>query len=239
MPDELPVLSVSDLTMLLKGVVEAHFPSVWVSGEISNFMRAGSGHLYFTLKDDEAQLKAVMWRSAAQRLKFQLHDGLEVLASGPIEVYASRGQYQIIVDRMQPQGLGALELALRQLQQKLAAEGLFNEERKRPLPMFPRRIALVTSPTGAAVHDMLQVITRRWPAARVVILPVAVQGDGAAQQIAAAGARCTCCRRWTWSLPGGGAAASKTCGLSMKRSWRGRFSTVRFQWSVPSVTRST
>lgn len=106
MPDELPVLSVSDLTMLLKGVVEAHFPSVWVSGEISNFMRAGSGHLYFTLKDDEAQLKAVMWRSAAQRLKFQLHDGLEVLASGPIEVYASRGQYQIIVDRMQPQGLG-------------------------------------------------------------------------------------------------------------------------------------
>lgn len=186
MPDELPVLSVSDLTMLLKGVVEAHFPSVWVSGEISNFMRAGSGHLYFTLKDDEAQLKAVMWRSAAQRLKFQLHDGLEVLASGPIEVYASRGQYQIIVDRMQPQGLGALELALRQLQQKLAAEGLFDEARKRPLPTFPRRIALVTSPTGAAVHDMLQVITRRWPAARVVILPVAVQGDGAAQQIAAA-----------------------------------------------------
>lgn len=186
MPDELPVLSVGDLTMLLKGVVEAHFPSVWVSGEISNFMRAGSGHLYFTLKDDEAQLKAVMWRSAAQRLKFQLHDGLEVLASGPIEVYASRGQYQIVVDRMQPQGLGALELALRQLQQKLAAEGLFDEARKRPLPTFPRRIALVTSPTGAAVHDMLQVITRRWPAAQVVILPVAVQGDGAAQQIAAA-----------------------------------------------------
>ena len=186
MPDEPPVLSVGDLSLLLKGVVEAHFPSVWVSGEISNFVRAGSGHLYFTLKDDEAQLKAVMWRSAAQRLKFQLHDGLEVIAAGPLEVYAARGQYQIIVERMQPQGLGALELALRQLQQKLAAEGLFAEDRKRPLPLFPRRIALVTSPTGAAVHDMLQVITRRWPAARVVILPVAVQGDGAAQQIAAA-----------------------------------------------------
>lgn len=174
------------MTLLLKGVVEAHFPRVWVSGEISNFVRAGSGHLYFTLKDDDAQLKGVMWRSAAQRVKFQLHDGLEVLASGPIEVYAARGQYQIIVERMQPQGLGALELALRQLQQKLAAEGLFDEARKRPLPAFPRRIALVTSPTGAAVHDMLQVITRRWPAARVVILPVAVQGEGAAAQIAAA-----------------------------------------------------
>src|SRR6185503_18576338 len=116
--DEPPILSVSDLSTLLKTVVEETFPQVWVAGEISNLTRAGSGHLYFTLKDAEAQLKAVMWRNAAQRLRFQPQDGLEVIASGPLEVYAPRGQYQIIVQQLQPQGMGALELALRQLQQK-------------------------------------------------------------------------------------------------------------------------
>lgn len=181
---EPPILSVSDLTTLLKAVVEETFPQVWVAGEISNLTRAGSGHLYFTLKDAEAQLKAVMWRSAAERVKFQLHDGLEVIASGPLEVYAPRGQYQIIVQQMQPQGLGALELALRQLQQKLDAEGLFDPARKRPLPRMPRRIALVTSPSGAAVRDLIQVITRRWPPAELIIVPVAVQGEHAAREIA-------------------------------------------------------
>lgn len=182
--EEPPILSVSDLTTLLKTVVEETFPQVWVAGEISNLTRAGSGHLYFTLKDAEAQLKAVMWRNAAQRLRFQPQDGLEVIASGPLEVYAPRGQYQIIVQQMQPQGMGALELALRQLQQKLGAEGLFDPARKRPLPRIPRRIALVTSPSGAAVRDLIQVITRRWPLVDVVIVPVAVQGDGAAAEIA-------------------------------------------------------
>lgn len=182
--EEPPILSVSDLTTLLKTVVEETFPQVWVAGEISNLTRAGSGHLYFTLKDAEAQLKAVMWRNAAQRLRFQPQDGLEVIASGPLEVYAPRGQYQIIVQQMQPKGMGALELALRQLQQKLGAEGLFDPARKRPLPRIPRRIALVTSPSGAAVRDLIQVITRRWPLVQVVIIPVAVQGDGAAAEIA-------------------------------------------------------
>lgn len=180
------VLSVSELTRQLKDLVEANWPLAWVVGEISNCTRAGSGHVYFTLKDDSAQLRAVMWRSRASRVKFDIQDGLEVVASGPIEVYEARGTYQLIVEQLIPQGVGALELAFRQLQEKLAAEGLFDPERKRPLPTFPRRIALITSPTSAAVRDMLQVITRRWQAADIVILPVAVQGDGAAEQIAAA-----------------------------------------------------
>ena len=159
---------------------------MWVAGEVSNCQKAGSGHIYFTLKDADAQLKAVMWKTAASRLKFDLRDGMEVIANGALEVYPPRGQYQIICQRLQPQGIGSLELALRQLQEKLSAEGLFDAERKRPLPEFPRRIALVTSPTGAAVRDMLQILTRRWPLAKVLLMPVAVQGDGAKEQIAAA-----------------------------------------------------
>jgi exodeoxyribonuclease VII large subunit len=167
-------------------VVEECFPRVWVAGEVSNCTRAGSGHIYFTLKDDQAQLKAVIWRSAAQRLRFDLRDGQDVIASGPIEVYPPRGQYQLVADKLIPQGVGALELALRQLQQKLSADGLFDPDRKRPLPRFPRKVALITSPTGAAVRDMIQVLTRRWKLADIVLLPVMVQGDGAAEQIAAA-----------------------------------------------------
>ena len=181
-----PVLSVSDLTNVLRGVVEQCFPDVWVAGEISNCTRAGSGHLYFTLKDDGAQLKACMWRTQAQRLKFDVRDGLQVILNGALEVYPPRGQYQIICQQMLPQGVGPLELALRQLQEKLAAEGLFAPERKRPLPRYPRKVALITSPQGAAVRDMMQVLSRRWPLADIVLLPVAVQGAGAAAQIAQA-----------------------------------------------------
>lgn len=182
----IPVLTVSALTFALKEVVETTFPHVWVCGEISNLMRAGSGHVYFTLKDEAAQLKAVMWRTAAQRIRFDLRDGMEVVVAGGIQVYEARGQHQIVVEQLQPKGIGPLELAFRQLQQKLAAEGLFAPERKRPLPRFPQRIALITSPSGAAVRDMIQVMTRRWPKARIVVVPVAVQGDQAAGQIAAA-----------------------------------------------------
>ncbi|WP_237729320.1 exodeoxyribonuclease VII large subunit [Schlesneria paludicola] len=177
-------LSVSQVTFLLKEVMESAFPFVWVSGEISNCKQASSGHIYFTLKDEGAQLSAIMWRSAAQRLKFKLKDGLKVLAAGPIQLYETRGQYQLIAEQLEPQGVGALELAFRQLQQKLDAEGLFDPARKRPWPVFPRRIALITSPSSAAVRDMLQVITRRWPRANVVIVPVPVQGAEAAPQIA-------------------------------------------------------
>lgn len=181
---DLPVLSVTELTRQIKDAVEADFPAVAVVGEISNLTRASSGHVYLTLKDDNAQLRACMWRSAAARVKFDLTDGLEVVALGRVELYQARGSLQLIVERLIPQGMGALELAFRQLQEKLAAEGLFDPERKRQLPFLPRRIALVTSPTSAAVRDLLQVIVRRWPAANVIVVPVAVQGDGAAQEIA-------------------------------------------------------
>ncbi len=181
-----PVISVSQLSDILKGVLEAAFPCVWVAGEISNCTRAASGHYYLTLKDETAQIRAVIWRGTAQRLKFEVHDGLQVVAVGPIEIYAARGTYQLTIEQLIPQGLGALELAFRQLHEKLAGEGLFAPERKRPLPRFPRRIALITSPTGAAVRDMLQVITRRWQRADLIIVPVPVQGEGAAAQIAAA-----------------------------------------------------
>ena len=177
-------LTVSQLTAKLKGVMESSFRFVWVSGEISNCKQASSGHVYFTLKDEDAQLAAIIWRGVAQRLRFQLKDGLKVLAAGPIQLYETRGQYQLIAEQLEPQGIGALELAFRQLQRKLEAEGLFHPDRKRPWPTFPRRIALITSPTGAAVRDMLQVISRRWPRANIVIVPVPVQGAEAAPLIA-------------------------------------------------------
>ncbi|MBD3674020.1 MAG: exodeoxyribonuclease VII large subunit [Planctomycetaceae bacterium] len=179
-------LTITEFTSQVKELIEANFDTVTVVGEISNFIRASSGHLYFTLKDDKSQLRGIMWKGNAARMKFDIHDGLEVIVTGRLEVYAARGSYQLISSRMIPQGMGGLELAFRQLQEKLAKEGLFNPEYKQPIPRFPRRIALVTSPTGAAVRDMLQVMTRRWPGLNVVLLPVAVQGAGAAEQIAAA-----------------------------------------------------
>ena len=179
-------LTVTQLTAKLKGVMEHTFRFVWVSGEISNCKQASSGHVYFTLKDEGAQIAAILWRGAAQRLRFQLKDGLKVLAAGPIQLYETRGQYQLIAEQLEPQGIGALELAFRQLHRKLDEEGLFDPDHKRPLPLFPRRIALITSPSSAAVRDMLQVISRRWPRANLVIVPVPVQGADAAPQIAKA-----------------------------------------------------
>jgi exodeoxyribonuclease VII large subunit len=185
-PSAEPVLTVSQFTSAVKDVLEGTFPSAWVSGEISNFSRPLSGHCYFTLKDDGAQMRAVIWRNAAMRLRCELHDGLEVICHGGLDLYAPRGSYQLVVDQLQPKGIGALELALRKLRDKLAAEGLFDPGRKRPLPPFPRRIALVTSPTGAAVRDFLQVLKRRWLGADVLVVPVRVQGEGAAAEVAAA-----------------------------------------------------
>ncbi len=188
-PDAAPVFTVSEVTAQIKDLLETAFPVLWVSGEISNFSRPGSGHCYFTLKDDAAQIRAVLWRSDAARLRFDLHDGLEVLCQGSLELYAPRGTYQFVARQIQPKGLGALELALRQLREKLAAEGLFDPRRKRPLPAFPRRVAVVTSTTGAAVRDFLEVMHRRWRGCDVLIVPTRVQGDGAGREIAAAIAR--------------------------------------------------
>jgi exodeoxyribonuclease VII large subunit len=180
------VQTVSELTGKIKDLLEGHLPDVWVQGEVSNCLKANSGHIYFTLKDEGAQLAAVIWRGTASRLRFELHDGLQVIVNGGIEIYAPRGAYQVIARQVVPQGVGALELAFRQLHAKLQAEGLFDPRRKRPIPRFPQRIALITSPVGAAVRDMIQVITRRWRATDILVVPVKVQGEGAAAEIAAA-----------------------------------------------------
>jgi exodeoxyribonuclease VII large subunit len=180
------VLTVSQLTAQIKGVVEQQFTSVWVAGEISNFSQPQSGHCYFTLKDEGAQIRGVLWRTTASRLKLKLHDGLDVICRGRLDLYPPRGSYQLVVEELQPQGVGALELALRQLREKLAKEGLFDAARKRPLPVFPRRIGVVTSPTGAAIRDFLEVMHRRWRGVEVLVFPARVQGDCAADEIVAA-----------------------------------------------------
>jgi exodeoxyribonuclease VII large subunit len=183
----LPVLTVSQFTDVLKEIVEQAFPLVWVTGEVTNFSRhSPSGHCYLTLKDDRSCIRAVIWKSTAQQVRADLHDGMELVVRGHLDLYAPRGEYKLIIDELQLKGLGALELKFRQLREKLAAEGLFAAERKRPLPAFPKRIAFVTSPTGAAVRDFLEVLGRRWQGVHVLIVPARVQGIGAAEEIAAA-----------------------------------------------------
>ncbi|MDP2703579.1 MAG: exodeoxyribonuclease VII large subunit, partial [Candidatus Rokubacteria bacterium] len=177
------VFTVSELTVRLKAALEEAFPAVWVEGEISNLRTPGSGHAYFTLKDEGAQLSAVLFRGRGRRVRFDLEDGMQVLAFGGLDVYAARGQYQLVVEMMEPKGLGALQLAFEQLQRKLEAEGLFDEGCKRPLPAFPRVIGVVTSPTGAAIRDILNIIGRRFGDLRILIAPVRVQGDEAPGEI--------------------------------------------------------
>lgn len=181
------VLSVGELTRAIKETLNDAFPGVWVKGEVSGLKRPDSGHLYFNLKEGTtAVIACAMWRNAAMKLGFPLKDGGEVEAFGEIDVYAPRGGYQLIIKQLRPAGLGALLLQLEELKRRLAAEGLFASERKRPLPRFPRRIGVVTSPVGAAVRDILKVLRGRWPGIEVVLAPVKVQGEGAAVEIAAA-----------------------------------------------------
>jgi len=182
----LVVWTVSQLTAHIKQTLETAFPNVCVVGEISEITRPVSGHLYLTLKDEGAVLRAIIWRGLAEGLRFDLKEGLQVVARGGIDVYAPRGAYQLIIRDIQPVGVGALQLAFKQLVEKLEKEGLFRPERKRPLPRFPRRIGIVTSPTGAAIRDIGRTLWRRWPAARAYLVPVRVQGDGSADEIASA-----------------------------------------------------
>ena len=177
------VLTVSELTAAIEDQLEARFGGLWVEGEISNLRVHTSGHVYFTLKDEGAQLRAVLFRSRTRRLRFEPADGLHVLAFGSLDVYPARGEYQLVCEILEPKGLGALQLAFEQLKARLAAEGLFDAARKRPLPALPRRVGLVTSPTGAAVRDFLRVITRRFAGVHVVVYPVRVQGETAAPEI--------------------------------------------------------
>jgi len=178
------ILSVSQLTRMIRASLEEHFETVWVEGEISNLRVPSSGHFYFTLKDENSQIRAVMFKLQARYLRFQPEDGLQVICWGRISVYEPRGEYQLMVDYMEPSGLGGLHLALEQLKKRLADEGLFDSARKRPLPFIPRRVGIVTSPTGAAIRDILTVIRRRFPGVNVLLAPAAVQGEGAAREIA-------------------------------------------------------
>lgn len=181
---ERAVWSVSELSRRLSATLEERFPTVWVEGEISNFKVYGSGHAYFTLKDEGAQLRAVLFRNRVRRVRFEPADGLHVLAFGAVEIYAQRGEYQLVVELLEPRGLGALQLAFEQLKERLGREGLFDPARKRGLPRFPRKIGIVTSPSGAALHDMLRVIGRRFGEIHVVVAPAKVQGEGAAAEVA-------------------------------------------------------
>lgn len=179
------VLSVSDLTRLVRGAIKRQLPgTLYVVGQISNISRPAGGHIYLTLKDEESEVRCVMWRSDAASLKFAPADGLEVIATGEVDVYEPRGQYQFYIRRLEPRGVGALELAFRQLKAKLEREGLFDPARKRPIPAIPRRVAVVTSLTGAAIRDILQTINRRFPCITVYVYPVKVQGEGASAEIA-------------------------------------------------------
>ena len=177
------IFSVAEVTGLVKAALESLFPRLWVEGEISNFHRHQSGHLYFTLKDDKAQLRAVMFRSDARAVAFELKDGLKVLCRGRLSVYEPRGEYQLYAEAIQPKGKGALQLAFEQLKEKLKAEGLFDGKRKRQLPLRPRTIGVVTSPTGAAIRDILRILERRYAKLHVIICPARVQGEGAAAEI--------------------------------------------------------
>ncbi len=180
-------LSVSELTAQIKRAITTALPStIHVIGQISNFKRHSSGHLYFTLKDDACELSCVMWRSDAARLKFEPKDGLEAVATGHIEVFERAGRYQLYARKLLPEGLGELELAFRQLYQKLSQEGLFEQARKKPLPRFPKRIAIITSPTGAAISDIIRTLHRRFPCVHILMYPVRVQGDTASKEISAA-----------------------------------------------------
>jgi exodeoxyribonuclease VII large subunit len=180
------ILSVSELTAQVKRLLEKQVGSVWVTGEVTNLRVQSSGHIYFTLKDAGAQLSCVLFRGEAVMNRSVLQDGQKVLLQGDVTVYEARGQYQLIVRAIELQGVGALQIAFEKLKQKLAAEGLFAPERKRPLPKYPQCIGLVTSPTGAAIRDVLHVIQRRNPALEIILAPCRVQGDGAAEEIAAA-----------------------------------------------------
>src|SRR3954465_442682 len=177
------ILTVRDLVSTIRTQLEREYTDVWVEGEISNYRPADSGHLYFTLKDDTSQLRIVMWRTQARLMRFKPENGMQIIARGRITVYDQRGELQLSADYLEPKGAGALQVAFEQLKAKLAAEGLFERDRKKPIPRLPRRIGIITSPRGAALHDMLNVLRRRHETVGVLIFPAQVQGDVAAKEV--------------------------------------------------------
>ena len=178
------VLTVSELTQEIKDLLENQFPDVWVEGEISNFRIPPSGHFYFTLKDESSQIRAVLFRSQARTLRFVPQDGHHVICRGRVGLYEKRGEYQLILEAMEPKGIGALQLAFLQLKEKLEREGLFDDSRKKPIPMVPQAIGIVTSPGGAVIRDMLHILDRRFSNLHIILYPARVQGEGAPSEIA-------------------------------------------------------
>ena len=184
---ELPfrhILTVSELTQEIRDILEMKFPDIWIEGEISNLRIPPSGHIYFTLKDDFSQIRAVLFRTQARALRFILEDGLHVICRGRVSLYERRGEYQLVLQEAEPKGIGALQLAFLQLKERLEKEGLFDPIRKRPIPTVPQTIGIVTSPTGAVIKDMLHIIHRRFENTAILLYPVRVQGDGASVEIA-------------------------------------------------------
>ena len=183
---EAEIYTVSEITKKIKDILEGNIPKIWVEGEISNYTLHSSGHRYFSLKDENSQIRCVFWRFRSNSLRFEPEDGMKVIALGNITVYQRGGQYQLDVILLHPAGIGKLELEFQRLKEKLAQEGLFDEEHKLPLPEFPETIGVVTSPTGAAIRDIIKIIHRRFPSVRIILNPVRVQGKGAAEEIAQA-----------------------------------------------------
>jgi exodeoxyribonuclease VII large subunit len=178
--------TISELTQEIRDTLEGDFSQVTVCGEVSGFSAPRSGHWYLTLKDEQSQIAAVVWRSTVQRVRFPVEDGTQVVVSGRLTVYPPRGSYQLVIEQIQPVGEGSWRAKFRRLYEKLAAEGLFDAARKRPIPLIPRHVVVITSPSGAAIRDFLQVAQRRWQGCQIVILPTKVQGQGAGEQLAAA-----------------------------------------------------
>lgn len=180
------IYTVTEITREIKSILEENFPALWVEGEISNYLLHSSGHRYFTLKDESAQIRCTLWRFRGDELQFEPADGMKVIVWGSITVYERNGQYQLDVIELIPAGLGKLEIAFRRLKEKLFKEGLFDEEHKKPIPEFPEAIGVVTSPTGAAIRDIIRIIRSRFPSVKIIVNPVRVQGEGAAEEIAQA-----------------------------------------------------
>ena len=233
-------MTVSELTNRLQGVLETEFFDVWVEGEVSNLTIASSGHWYFSLKDGNAQVSAVVWKTATRLVKFKPKDGMKVLARGSLKVYPPKGAYQVSVEVLEPIGKGSLQQAYEDLKEKLEKEGLFDKARKRPLPMLPRRVGIVTSPTGAVIQDILRVVGRRYANLEIAIYPARVQGEEAVAEIIRGIRALNACRRLRRAdrgprrrQPGGPLGRSTTSG------WRGRWPRRRSRPSRPSGTRPT
>ena len=177
------IYSVSELTRGISLLLEGSFKNIWVEGEVSNFVLHTSGHCYFSLKDQDSVILCVIFKYAAAKLKFRIENGMSIICSGKIGVYGKRGQYQLYIDKAEPKGIGALQIAFTQLKEKLYKEGLFDEAHKRPIPEFPKAIGIVTSPTGAAIRDILNIINRRFEGAHIILFPARVQGEGASEEI--------------------------------------------------------